>query len=412
MCIALIVCLLPALVVAGSEEGVRECTSGTCADNGALLQANVKHVPEEAEALAEDLEEQEEQADDLAKEEEEAEENDENEGEENEEEEEQEEADPLDLDGTLSEVSSSFSEDACDVSGTWTEHGGKSQIQFATNKDSLRLAFKGKPALTYQYADDKLVSLTVGEKQFAAEDLESDEGRAALAWLGKETYYHRMKSFSDSLGKNGLDGGKGRCMIQLHMTLIALHKGHGEEENDEGMVEEDATKSNRTEEDETTEGDANENRWGRRRRRRRRTWGPYGFGPGSGANACAATMTPDWECRVDSGWLELRRRRRGYPTGYDRGGSSRLRIGQALSRSGQKSVNCRGGGGGGGRNPNHCSGMCGRDCDCWSSVCGNSYACGYNPYCCAHDKTCMRRRIGTFVLCNIVVNDVRRACGR
>lgn len=408
MCIALIVCLLPALVVAGSEKGVGECTSGTCADNSALLQGRIKHVPEDAEALAEDLEEQEEQADDLAKEEEEeeGEENDENEGEENEEEEEQEEADASDLDGSLSEVSSSFSEDACAASGTWTEHGGKSQIQFATtqnsSQNSLRLAFKGQPPLTYQYDDSKLVSLTVGEQQFAAEDVESDEGRAALAWLGKETYYHRMKSFSDSLGAHGLDGGRGRCMIQLHMTLLALYKGHGEEESDEGLVEEDAEEND----------ESDRLLWGRRRRRRRRSWGPYGFGPGSGSNQCTATMKPDWKCQVRSGWLEFRRRRRGYPTQYVRGGSPSLGIGQTLARTGQKQVSCVGGGGGGGRNAGHCSGMCGRDCDCWSSVCGNGYKCGYNPYCCAHDKTCMRRRIGNYVLCNIVVSDVQRACGR
>merc|ERR1719235_2397076 len=137
--------------------------------------------------------------------------------------------------------------------------------------NSLRLVINNQPPLTYQYEDKELVSFTVGEQQFTADELESDEGRAALAWLGKEVPYYRMKSFSDSLGRNGLYGGKGRCMLQLHMTLLSLYKGHGEEENDEGLTEDDESlvESNRTESDEAEESQR-EGKWWRRRRRRRR----------------------------------------------------------------------------------------------------------------------------------------------
>jgi len=35
-----------------------------------------------------------------------------------------------------------------------------------------------------------------------------------------------------------------------------------------------------------------------------------------------------------------------------------------------------------------CHGLCGAKCDCWESLCGPRYGCGYNKVCCEHDYAC------------------------
>jgi hypothetical protein len=109
---------------------------------------------------------------------------------------------------------------------------------------------------------------------------------------------------------------------------------------------------------------------------------------------------------VENGWAALGPRRRNIPSAWVAPGHSSL---GGYHGNSDYDLVCTGGGGGNGRSQGECTGMCGANCDCWESICGSNYKCEYIPSCCAHDKSCARRRQGTYSLC-IDAHAVKESC--
>lgn len=346
---------------------------------------------------------------------------------------------------SLSGLSVSISDSTCEVNGLWSDDGGTPEIRFAANRSSLELVFQGLAPVTIQYneSDSSLLSMSIGSvKARTEEEFESTKMRTALYALKDAAEYTRMKRFSSTLGRNDLDGGKGSCLINLHSVLLGLPliKEHelpvdsdaledkmvadDDEEMGEDMESQEADAAGTDVKDandpeatgklklilrrKISTGDTSDTGYGRRRRddRRRRTgWSGYGFGPDD-TNGCPAApnsaQPQDWECRVEPSLLVGGRRRRS-PGPWYQAGSEEL---GGHHNNQYVDVECEGST----ANP-ECTGLCGAGCDCWESICGSSYKCDYNPSCCAHDKTCARRRVGSYTKC-LNAAAVQQACGR
>jgi len=236
------------------------------------------------------------------------------------------------------------------------------------------------------------LSMAVGKTTASTdEESEAPDMLAALTSF-KDAKSDRLHRFSSTLGVNDLDGDKGHCVRRLHAVLLSLSKlqnevpqaqnGSSAELLADGEMGEVATSSWRR-------------RRRRRRSRRRRGWGNYGF---DATNGCPASRTAEWECRV--GPANGNRRRHTGP--YYTGGSAEL---GGYSSDASVNIKCRSTS----SSNSECIGLCGKMCDCFESLCPGNYKCGYNPYCCGHDKTCSRRRTGDVRKC-LSVGAAMKAC--
>jgi len=328
--------------------------------------------------------------------------------------------------GSLSSLDARLSDGACEVNGIFTDGDGVTEMGFATNKSSLHLLLQGQPRLTVMFGEDSdPLSMSIGGvKAVTPEESETEDMKRAVASLAEELDGSRMKRFSDTLGRNGLHGDRGPCLLRLHTILLSVASSADSQESKEMASKEEAEDEELvempqeliSEEEAAAKVSADSNttaslspffRFGLYNRRR--GWSGYGFGP-TDVRGCQATMTADWQCRVNPGPTARGSRRRGLPSPYYVGGSSQLGGYKYRSMSGLVNIACTGGGGcssaqmsagtcASGRSAGGCTGMCGRDTDCWTAICGSSYRCGYNPNCCAHDKSCQRRRVGNHFKC-------------
>lgn len=192
---------------------------------------------------------------------------------------------------------------------------------------------------------------------------------AALVPLANSIrHLKRGKRLSSLLGQNGLSGDRAQCVHRLHLVLLALDKSSEEGSPPYGVP---TWAVNRRRDNPSTDLI--------HYRRRINLPGsrnyPYGFD-----DVCPKNKpfnSPQWACSTS----------------------------RTFGISNVKCVSTDPG------NPD-CVGLCGRGCDCWESICGASYKCGYNSVCCAHDLSCSRRRIGNRYNCYANVKPVKDACGR
>lgn len=260
-------------------------------------------------------------------------------------------------------------EGPCKVEGVWhDEHGS---IEFLTSDNLLSFTVPGIPSFK-QHLEKKdgasqLIALEIGGvKISSAEESEGDKMMVAFNALANSTsYMRRGKSLSSLLGKNGLPGTRAACVMRLHLTLASLDKASVKVELS------------------GTPAWASAALVSRRRAIVSSATGPYGF-----ADVCLPTMTPEWTCGLGSA------------TNLAPGSAALNTVLQYARATLLTNVQCVGTTANSG-----CIGLCGNGCDCWESICSSTYDCGYNRYCCAHDLSCMRRRLGSILKClNPTVN--------
>jgi hypothetical protein len=257
---------------------------------------------------------------------------------------------------------------ACKVEGIW--HDDHGTIEFLTSDTLLSLRVPHIPTFK-QHVQKKdgtshLVSLEIGGVKISSAEEPDDKVMVAINALANSTrFMKRGKRLSSLLGKNGLPGDRAACAMRLHLALASLDKSTVESEVGKyGTPDWAAAAISR-----------------RRRRIEGSKTGPYGF-----ADVCPedGSALVDWKCGLDNG----------SPMTLTPGSAELQTLINQAQSSIFSDVECVGTT----ANPG-CTGMCGRDCDCWEGICSSSYDCGYNRYCCAHDMSCMRRRVGSAYRC-------------
>mmetsp|Transcript_86492 Transcript_86492/g.268754 ORF Transcript_86492/g.268754 Transcript_86492/m.268754 type:complete len:323 (-) Transcript_86492:145-1113(-) len=223
-------------------------------------------------------------------------------------------------------------EGACDVRGSWNQDG--ETIHMASNDTAVelgaaghRLALLSTPGSSMSYW--RFDGAVVDSKPWADQPSFVQQGMAGMmsAMAGRE------HTLSSALGARGLDGKSMPCAYKLHMLLLTMSKK---------ATNPYATPS---------------------------SWGGYKFGVFTG---CPVTAPSDWTCRIErvfgsnDAWSRP-------PQDYSSAHSSWVQDVKCKPDPG-KDVEC--------------TGLCGKTCDCWESICGANYGCDYNPVCCAHDRAC------------------------
>lgn len=290
--------------------------------------------------------------------------------------------------------------DNCTVKGTWS-HQNHGPVEFEASHKRVFLKIPGVPTIVQHLTQDPPM-FQVGDVLATLRQPESKELRSTMSHVANSSFIDKKaKHLSSLLGRHGLDGGKAMCARRLHLLLLGLAKSG---ENLEGEWGWRRRKVIRTAAPKCEQG------WRRRfSGHRRRGWGPYSFAEGCNENdecgcdlaavpygsgtGCPAHRATTWKCHWEPNGAWHR-------PPHD---SFKVERGHAAAANGD--VNCRDESqlnqkqqAAGMR----CPGLCGRECDCWESICSANYACEYNPYCCAHDMTCSRRRVGHYAKCYLM----------
>lgn len=236
--------------------------------------------------------------------------------------------------GSFEILSSHQSEDgSCDVRGSWNRDG--TSILVAANNTAAELGVDGVARLSL--LSDSGSSASPWRLDGAVVDNlpwadQPDSVQTKVQSLLTAVAGHE-RALSSSLGSRGLDGKSMPCAYKLHMLLLTLavyrHNPYQNSTN----------------------------------------WGGYGFGDSTG---CPATKAADWECRIE--------KKIGWNTDWSYPPQDYSSAHYSLNQD----VKCKALPG----KSEYCTGLCGKGCDCWESICGASYKCDYNPVCCGHDRAC------------------------
>lgn len=260
--------------------------------------------------------------------------------------------------GQFEELTTNLEDGACYVEGVW--HGAESpRVRFMAQKNKISLGVGNLPTVLLQYHDDQELATVEMGGTLGSTHQEIDTSTTLQEGFDKilksSVAFGSGKQISSLLGKHGLDGKAAPCTRKLHLFLLTLSKAATAQE-----------------------------------------WGSYGFDA-----ECPAQGATTWECRQEGIWW-------GMSDGpWYPGGDSRMFDGY---QGHKHDIKCRP------KNPKtwqdkECVGLCGATCDCWDSICGDSYMCDYNPTCCAHDYACSKQAGGgTLTAKCINAADVYKAC--
>lgn len=283
--------------------------------------------------------------------------------------------------------------DNCIVKGAWS-HQDHDPVEFEASHKRVLLKIWGVPTIVQHLTTDPPI-FQVGDVQVALGQPESEELRGIMSHVTNSSFVDKKaKHLSSLLGRHGLDGGRAMCARRLHLLLLGLAKSvENLKASGGGLIGRTAARCEQ----------------GYRRRykgHRRRGWGPYSFAAGCNQDlecgcdlaavpygsgmGCPAHRATTWQCHrePDGAWHrpphDSFKVGRGHVAVNDIDCREESELNQQQQAIGM-----------------NCPGMCGRGCDCWESICSSNYACEYNPYCCAHDMSCSRRRVGDFAKCNL-----------
>lgn len=280
--------------------------------------------------------------------------------------------------------------DNCMVKGTWSDEG-YDPVEFHASHKQVLLNIGGVPKIA-QHLTKEPPSFQVGNVEVTLDQLESDKAlRSIISHVTNSSFLDkRAKHLSSLLGRHGLDGGRSMCARRLHFLLLGLAKSF--EKKKESWFSDSWPEPCEL---------------GARRRdigHRRRGWSEYSFADGCNADdecgcdlaavpygsgtGCQKERTSTWKCHVEphGAWHQpphnsFKRPRDAFEV------ENIVCQDQTQLTAKQEQIEMK------------CPGMCGRECDCWESVCSGKYACEYNPYCCGHDMQCSRRRVGSYQKC-------------
>jgi len=220
----------------------------------------------------------------------------------------------------------------CHTHGTFHSPEG-TRVSFMASHTNVTLAIAGVPklSLTYSSLPNQAVTwVEFGDHSFAPDLTQPGEVKDELAQLFSSPFaFGGAKALSSQLGRRSWNGADRECSGKLHMLLLNLEKAAANP-----------------------------------------SWGPYGS-----SDRCPANKAADWKCEASSF--------SGTGTYYTPGDPHL----SAANISWYQDVKCKPNPGSSNQD---CTGLCGKGCDCWESICGDKYKCEYHPVCCAHDEACRR----------------------